>query len=603
MLAWNRLRRACVLACITFAASLQTGCSKQADPTPPKTAPPLTFEAVRQQDAAAIQHPAATPEGLAVRDRLLSCAVKEAIVRAEPAPEDALIAKFADDDPGLFLASLRLELLAKEDPAKAADAARELRSRHPENAVGALAFDWELRLLKAESAERFLAACDDALGGANSAGRIGAVALQRRWEYYQELDDVKKASLDALLFWARFPERTVRLNLMLRFTGVMEQAGFLLEAKLLTASTKPGDVAEWLWEQSFIACAASDTESADVQYYKTAPAYTEILATAKDSGLAEPQRALACARCACLAASSRDEKTACAAIDTYARVVGHMAPSLTSTADAEVLLLTGGILAEPLQTAARQAEPLAKDVKFKTRTGARGALDDLGQAQRALLAYCIETEAPPEAAAHWVTEAVAFFDKSLDNASPSKLFEQYLAKYTQGPAVAEILFKYGDFQKEKLKSPQKAIEQYRKAWEIAPKTDPGAAALLAAAQTLYEQKSNEEAYLAFQEVMAASAPNTPRRQTAQFGAACTEAALGMEDDAMQHMLALATDAPQAELAPAALYWVAKKHVERHQYEDGQRILQDMQQRYPNAPETVHAKNLITKLDELLKSKI
>lgn len=607
-MACRRLHVPCYLLCLAAISVLAQGCSQKAEQAPAQAQAALSFDSIREQDRAVIEHPAVTPEATAVKDKLLACAAREGIAAPGQSAEDALVAKFSDDAIGLFLVSLRLEALAKENAASAAAAAHDLRERFAGNPVGALAFDWELRLHKAQSEEAFLTACNEAIGATELSGRIATVALQRRWEYFRDRADDKRASLDALLFWSLYPEKTVKLSLVLPFTGVLERAGFSLEAELLNGSKAPGELARWLWEQSFDLCAtpamegASGDDAADALYYRTAPAYDELLALGKSGGLSERKKALTLARCARLAAAAREDKAARGAVVMYAHAAEQIAQAPLSKAEAEYYLAIGNVLAESLRTAARQAEPVRREVKFKSKMGTQGASDDLGRAQGAFLSYCINAEETAEAAKKWVEEGISFFDEAADNASSLRIYEDFLAKFTEGPGVADMLRQFGDFQKKKLKSPQKAVECYQKAWAIAPQSEEGIEAILAAGQTLLEQDSNEEAYLAFQEVLAASTQDSHARQVARFGAALAEAGLGMENEALEHMVAISTDSPQGELAPAALYWVATKHVERREYENAQRVLLDMQQRYPNASETVRAKTLIQKLDAFMKTK-
>ena len=158
----------------------------------------------------------------------------------------------------------------------------QLQTSLPNTGLGANAVSHIVNLKRKESDASFLTCVAQYLDG-DPHSNEARVALHARSRYYYESRQIKKAALDALAFWARFPRIVQLMNRSESFCGYLREAGLSLESEILRTASNPGELAAVLYaefqhfENAEIPNKATTSDNLSDYYFLNAPSVDKLL--------------------------------------------------------------------------------------------------------------------------------------------------------------------------------------------------------------------------------------------------------------------------------------------------------------------------------------
>ena len=532
--------------------------------------------------------------------RLVSAAVREGKV----ADSEALMRHSPDDNVGLFIFEKQYGSAREESPERALEFARKIESDFRGKPLSVLAFDKILDHLRTSEPDEFLRSCQEDIGPVESqGGPREAVALRRRAEYYYDTGEVKRSALDYLHFWGKYPEKVEKLGMKLVAMSRLQDAGLFWEASSLEISESPGEVARRFYDEFQGVegtCGDSIVGSPDEIYWCETPKLEPLLARASESREVSLPEVELLARVGCLAMyTDRQRESAAIHMECGKRLLQ------IHDADGDVVLHDLRECYEVVYKNTLRIFSNYKNVEMhleteyhfnsKNETELILALAKMGykMALDGLPAGPNTAGAEREAVDRFVGAAKLLNDRN----AVVEVYDDVVARHEGTEMAASYLLEIGDTYLNDWKTPEQAIEAYRKLQSLYPESPHAETALSKIALAYHGIEKYDDAYLACQEFEAIY-PDGKSIAAVKMVSAMCESALGQNAEAEVHMQEIAEEYRHSNLAPRALFWIASNRLARQDYAAAKEAFEALIERYPESDFASQSREYVTLLDSV-----
>lgn len=527
--------------------------------------------------------------------------------------EVMLLAK--DDNLGLYLFGKLLE----EARAAGAEAERafleEIGCVAGDSRLAGAVLDATLSLDRGRGGAAFLQACNARILTEAASDRVKRIAFLRRAEYWQiEAGDSKRASVDYLMLRAFFGDYVQSAGIEPQIDGALGEAGFMYES-FLTRSTSAigkGARSELLKESyRFLdqGANAPDTAAIAAAYVQYAPDLKRLGAFLAEPTQISPMTRLALAvRLPFLCIRTTPLETLIESLQCLGdaqRAVGSSPPELgealvwAAYASHEATEQCLKILGEGgAELATANGGPVTAKADLSQLDAYEQALFRVTAANCQIAAAAMQYQADiADTLLGAFNRKIAVLADRNKRREVVEAYEEMLALPAARLLTPELLLELGEYYAGPLNSPTKAIETYTQLAREYPEAPQTGRGTLKLALLQYEVGRFEEAYLASEQVVkrGISLEQNPDAPAAAFLMAACEAALGAEQDAVEHMREVVEDYAQHAIAPRALYWIANNRLAAQQYDAARAVLEEPVQRYPETEQHKQADSLLTRL--------
>ncbi|MBN2307332.1 MAG: tetratricopeptide repeat protein, partial [Candidatus Hydrogenedentes bacterium] len=489
-----------------------------------------------------------------------------------------------------------------------------VRQGFPDTAIGALAYDMIVDAARTDSPSEFLALCEKAIDDTQSQ-RERRVALMRRLDYYKTERRLGRAALDVLRFWASYPGKVDECRLTDRFSIILGQAGFRLEAEAIAASEEPGLVARAFVDElsplllgdheQGSPSGASDSFAYGRFYVEHTPNLDKLW-EAVENGPASEDRALFLARVGCLAVDRLDAARSAQAYGEFSQLLAEAVAASEIKPDRMAFLesISAGVLANAERLFGKAWLNSAGSQRAGTTIPAREArrlLTALADCHASLLSSTVEVQAhaSPEVMLAALDELVAYC-KSEDRPEDAIIgFERFLAAHPDSAQAPGVMFRMCQFLAADADAPSRAVDAYAELAARYPESPETPRAVLCMGMLLIQLERYEDAYLVFQQFVA-DRPSSEHGPLARFLSASCEASMGLQEDAETHMLEVVDQFPQSPAAPRALYWMASTKMGRQEYAEAQAYFKTFIERYPDDKYAPRVRDYVERLEKVVE---
>jgi len=549
-----------------------------------------------------------TPESWRLFDNITTAARQTYNASSPEEARKALIAEHGQDQWGLFTLALWLEKLAKDDPRQAKALCTEIMNTFKDLPIAAMALDKLLTTIPGTPADH-IACCETILEDPAAPQRLRSLALQRRMERYRDLGDYKHAALDALNYWASFPDRVEMLQLKLALLGILEYAGLLLEAQMLTQSTEPGKTAKLLDADFSQAGAWAALEGHTPPAHATTAWYLcnapSIEAPQIPEGNAPPTTAqlLMLARTIFAAIHAKDPAATRQAATTYAKAIEDITQAPAEQDYIEWADLLAHVMSRYIHNNIRimsTSQIASSGQRNNLLNATNEAAKQIENAHIAFIWHATAGETDEKRAAQAVEKIIQFSETTCSIKAPRDAYERFLTLFPNAPAAPRFALRLARYQKTPMNSPVRAVEQYTHLTLTYPQSPESQDALLEGGNTLMELRRYEDAYLLVQKAAATFEPGSEKQLEARMKTALCQWAMGLKDEALQNLTTLAAQYPKSDIAPLALFSAGQKHLEEQHYVEARQHFQDVAEYYPHSPEAFRSRDYLKHLDRMPK---
>ncbi len=595
----------CIVAC---ASAISCGSRSRES----SDAKPADFAALRSSYDAAIQNLSDRDDREQIVNELVEAAKRESWA-ATGDPEEGIMVRWPEDALSLYLLDRRMDALGAETP-PASDQTKVqylegLRQRVPNTSLSAKALQKSLRFAQSEDADAFLAKCAELI--ARAPGSTDArVALHERLEYYIQQGRTKDAALDTLRFWSAYPEVVERMEVATQFVSNLRNAGWLLEAQMLSQTTGPAEVAKGLLAEFSHAGESHDEHwQLSTEYLDHTPDYlaVENAVTILPEGPVDRQ-ILWWARLSCLSAVKLDGENSDRYFSKFVSLLDNRRafPVDPGTSLAEI----NAAALSAIFNAFGQSRWL--DRFAPTGTSAAANLTTLmARSSRAGCDLAFERLNRPEDAAQYLklVEAHEEFLRKvhrIDGLSPegdrsiaatiADAYDSVVSRFPKAPEAPRAMLRKASVYRE-ASDQATAVQAYDALIAQYPEAAEVPLAKLDRAASLIASKQYDVASGALKAVLEEYAADNRIVPAAEFLAAVCADNLGSADEAVRRMESIAEEFTKSTYAVRALFWLANHALAQNEYEAARYYLAELIDRYPEDRLASDARQLKKRLDD------
>ena len=518
--------------------------------------------------------------------------------RDEDSAIEYIVDRYRDSELGVAAVQVNLERLLKKDADQAVRYSREILRVHGNAPTAACALDFLLDRLRSSGRDEYLTVCREFIGG--TAHRLKRVALLSRINFYDQEAEPKLAALDSLLFWGIYPDFMQSHHLKPFFCGILERAGWLLEADVMRDERSSSQEANLLFDYLTKVSVGEALETGHITnrmqgLYVQAPDVRRIL---KDGieGLSSEDRATVLVYCARLELARAADTQVPEMINQYQRAIQSLLEEGGN--GLHLRLLNQGMCRAIFDYVRLCGE--AKDAVLKTR-GARNlaqldlSLDELARIQALL---CRDELDPPGASDCSVDALSKFFDEINVPRVNAELLESFTASHPMTPETVALRIKLGQLQRERLEQPQKAVETYMTIFREDPEGAQSGRAALLGCIVLVEEGQREEALGYLRQVKTVLRKEDPDYPLALYLMAICEHASGDAEAAEARVSGMLLDYPQSPISAKALLWLGSTKLAEQDYQKAAFYFEYLIDHYPESLEAKNAKEYVERLSTL-----
>jgi len=605
--AWGRILRKAV---VCAACVMLVSCRRPTEqPVPGGAADGGTFAQLREEFGAIIARFPNHPRSRETLDLLIEAAVTEEGLNKDGANR-TLMYRLPDDNIGLYLFDLEYEALEKESTEKAKAFCQEVRERASGTALALAAFDKTLAL-EGNDPNRFLELCEQELTQATREGEA-RVALLRRFEFYRETKQSKRAALDALLFMAEYPEISRRMGTTSSLIAAVRNAGFIIEAKLLKEAPVLGEAAQTLHGE--LARSKTDAEREDAAapctaiYWRFAPNLEKMAEVVVPDEPVSFENVFLLARMAAIAAFDLDAREVMEFASAYSDAVKRFAAAgPVSTQDLRRLAACCEVLVDDRLG---MFGSRAGDAVLSRRAGynagryiSPGALEQAtaslfdAWADVVQLLHDRDPDATAASFAGFIDEQISLLEALGNHRAVIACHKRFIDRYPDDlERVPRYWLAMAECYGGPLNAPEEAVEILAALAERYPDSPEALSASMKQGLLLYEAGRYEQA-VEILEVFAAKNPENEMATTARFLSALCLAAMGLAEESETAMIRITQEDPQSPVAARALFWLGSTRLSQQAYDKARDAFRDLIERYPESPYTPQARNYVEKLSK------
>lgn len=541
---------------------------------------------------------------------LVEAAVREGMADGE-SPEATLMYRFADDNLGLYLFDAIYERLAGESHEKAMEFLGRVALEAPGTAIAAMTMAKKLSYVLDRSPEDFLAQCDGLLDD-GEAGRAARIALHMRIEHWAARGEVTAAALDALRFWALYPEVVERAAMKVSLAAYLREAGLLLEADVLE-QPETAAIAAKSFHEEFASLGLSEPGMDSLAeslpflqaYCRFAPDVDRIRGSAPPNDDGGFEAALYWSRLGRLAVRGLDGDTAVELYESYLDRVGHLLEG--DRLDGESAAILGAVHKASLDALSKLFGEggFSADVKgswYRPGTDEADYFLSLFSKTGVRLACRVEeTKAGLDSSGYWrsLDNHVEFVKGLQYHKEVIAAYSEFLERFPDSNEAPECMLRMGDYLGQDLESRTQAVETYRRLVQRFPEAPQAGEARFKEGMTLYEMGWHADAHGSFLLFLAEQPQNGKLVQVKLHSAFC-EAALGMGDEAGAHLRELAEEFPDDPVADQVLFSLGKHAYANREYLEAIEVFKRLLKNHPGSEYGERARGLADELSTLVE---
>ena len=479
---------------------------------------------------------------------------------------------FAEEDLGHYLLEDMYASLSSRPHEVVIAQLEDVRTQSPGTYIANSSLDKKLQLVLRRDPDEFLAQCS-LLIEASPVGADARIAIFNRLEYYVESGKTKLAAVEALRFWADFPDSADRMNIRYFLTARLREGGFLLESEILGSA--PGTrkfATRFLREFERAQKSESDKRIPEIHdadsalYFQRAPDFSYLAPQAEFDKENSLDEAIFWARVGRLAASDVNVGTAIDSYEKHLLAVDKLFYSGTLGADDLALVESiQGKLVHSL-TNLLGWPTLVNDAQLNTPNyrGPEAAKLQIGKLStsrvRLVLHAAVERgELTAGKCAAIINDHVAFLEGLDLDGSILMAYEMFLDRFPNSSEAPKFLLRKG------LK--------------------------------LYALKNYQDATETLNKLFASSA-NRDQKTTGRYLFALSESGMGLQDESIAHMRDIVDSSYEHPVIPKALFWLGSQSLGRHQYPEAQIYLERVFTDYPNSQNAPKARDYFDRLTKL-----
>jgi len=511
-----------------------------------------------------------------------------------------VIDRYRDHEVGRAITQAYLSRLLNEGEEKAITYSRNLIDKHGDAPTAACAFDFLLERLQNQSQDAYLSACETAIQGNQK--RLKCVALLSRINFYYEGEKTKLAALDTLRFWRLYPEKVESVHLKPFFCGNLERAGWLLEADIMSHSSRAAEDAGLLLDSldAIGVEAALKTGAAQTALqalFLSAPDTARILDAANAATLTTGQRANVLLHCSRLELSNTNGSRTLPLIAEYLKIVDAIV--LEKKGDLSQLRLLNQAAARAVSEYIKIHEetksfslnvPGARQIRELTE-----ALNRLAKNQ---ISLCQDQLSEGTSAAYSIETMSAFFEEINTPWVNAAMLEAFIASNPGQPNVTSLKMKLAELQRDKLEQPQKAAETFLQVFKDAPDSAEATRAAILGCIVLVQEAHHEAALTHLQELETVLSKQDADYPLVLYLMGLCEHSLGFKEDGEARITELLLNYPGSRVSAKALLWLGSVKLADQQYQEARSHFQDLIERYPTSPEAEPAKHYVARMANL-----
>jgi len=445
----------------------------------------------------------------------------------------------------------------------------------------------EEKLLDMELAENppaFLAHCKQIL---DANGPLAAAALVKRAAFYSKSGKPKPAALDLARLWAEHPDAVEEAGLAATIPASLQQAGFYLEAGLLTSASDANETAAAVWARLQH---SSGSSSPTARYMAHTPDLDALL---QSSGNAPGEEAADfIARAACVACRQNNfEANRLLEAFTEKTAAGLTAQNI-SLPDLKWLDACAAVVVEEAKKTREVRIFSEEDVLPEGLSAAIHALEDLRTNLLETIAARARAQSPDAFAR--ATEQLVAFCLSIDNRlAVRNACERAIESFAGSRREAVYRLKLADMYREIWKTPTLAMREYRALRSRFPNSPIARKAQLRECMALRDLERYGEAFSLAAGLFEGAEPAPAARL---FAAAC---AVDMDSPEKAHECVwdLVRISPEAPEASQGLLWLANTKVKSQDYPGALEALRYLADNYPNSAEAAKARVTMGRLEK------
>jgi len=429
------------------------------------------------------------------------------------------------------------------------------------------------------------------------------LALIKRIRYFDDSRLPKKAALDVFDYWRRADEGKVEERPDPFLLGVVNRAGFLLEAELLERTRHRRLHSARLYQEFRVE--EEPRVLASTMYFDGAPDTRWLRQEPLQAGTASIARALYFARAARLCLYRQTEPRALHFINGFIENGGTLLVDGATTREELVLLedLSDLLLAH-ISRGREDGGPDFAPWTYGSSESAGTAVDATPELATMLLdVFVARIQAEKESGIREPKYEVLndLVDRFIDIGYP-RLAEQTCTRYLDILPDSESRFQIGmrlaSLYDDTLNAPEAAIEVYLAlAKDDRADSFQASAARLKASSVLIKGKHFERGYLELQELTSENT-NPALLPNAEYLSAVCEFHLGAIEQAKKRMLDIVQRFPDSSTSAAALLWIGRHYLHAQDYTKARMYIEDLLLKYPSSSQANLAQSLQSQLESL-----